>query len=142
MTDEKKLNIIIEETAKFFDLKPEYFNLKTNKREFVEPKQIAQKIAKEMTKYSLRFIGESIGGVDHATVLWSIKQVKNYYDIEKRYKENYDMILLRIKNRIKGYNFEVILKIKAAKYRPKRNKIIIKSLCRKPGMKKSHYATV
>ena len=51
--------------------------IKTRKREVVEARQIAHDTAKNKTSLSLAAIGWQIGRKDHATVLHSLKVVKN-----------------------------------------------------------------
>ena len=50
--------------------------MRTNRRAYVLPRQIAMYIARQVTGASLEEIGREFGGRHHATVLHSIKKVE------------------------------------------------------------------
>jgi chromosomal replication initiation ATPase DnaA len=54
---------------------------KSRKREFVQPRFVAMKLAKEYTKDSLVKIGNYFGGRDHTTTIHAIQTINDYIDI-------------------------------------------------------------
>jgi chromosomal replication initiation ATPase DnaA len=67
----------------------------TKKREIVIARQLAHCIAKKHTKLSLGQIGWSVGEKDHATVLHSIKTVKNLIATDKAYRKTYSDLIIQ-----------------------------------------------
>ena len=102
---------LINNTALYYEINGikrivcEYFNLEqvdidkiTRKREIVQVRQIAHFFAKETSdhfklSWSLADIGKKIGGKNHATVLHSIKTVKNVCDTDRAF--NHKVIAIR-----------------------------------------------
>lgn len=62
-------------------------NLRSRKGENVKARQFAHFIAKEKNMGSLSQIGRNIGNLDHATVLHSIKSVRNIMEFDKEYQK-------------------------------------------------------
>lgn len=90
---------------KIKDVVSAYFNMevddmlqKSRKREIVQARQIAMFLAKHYTKQSLAFIGMSIGGRDHATVLHACKTVDDLMSTDKHYKSCIEEIEEQLKN--------------------------------------------
>lgn len=63
----------------YFNMPIEKLHSDTRKREVVQARQIAMYFSKELTKHSLRIIGEAIGDRDHSTVLHACKVVNDQY---------------------------------------------------------------
>lgn len=78
--------------AYFFNMPVEQMDLKTRKREIVQPRQIAMFFSKHGNKGSLAEIGEEIGNKDHATVLHACKTVNNLYDTDKKFRSWIDKL--------------------------------------------------
>ena len=72
----------------------------TRKREIVEARQMAMKMAKEFTTASLQLIGNEVGGKDHATVLHACKTVDNLCDTDKSYLGRYSEAYIKIGRKI------------------------------------------
>lgn len=74
----------------------EQMKRKVRKREIVQSRQIAMKMLRKHTRYSLAAIAEYFeerGHVfDHATVLHAIKTVSDLNDSDKNYKLRHDFI--------------------------------------------------
>jgi len=95
---------------------------KTRKREIVKARQIAMFFAKLKSKKSLNYIGKSIGGKDHATVLHAIKVVNNlietkdpeFYEIIK--KLSFDFGVYELSDEMKKIQWEIIVKRKKRTY--------------------------
>jgi chromosomal replication initiator protein len=91
------INYIQKTIEEYFGLLPGSIGLDTNRREVVQPRQIAHYFAKLMTKLTLDQIGEKLGERDHATTLWSIKTVNNLIDTNKKYREDIEELDRRLR---------------------------------------------
>lgn len=74
--------------CQYFNMKEEVVNSKSRKQEVVYVRQLAIYLASKHTDASNVQIGRAIGGRNHATVLHSIKQVKNLLDIDERAQQD------------------------------------------------------
>lgn len=74
---ERKISIeaIQRAVAERFGLKPAQLKEKSNRKEIVEPRQIAMYLVKELTTASLPEIGRAFGGKHHTTVIHSIQKI-------------------------------------------------------------------
>lgn len=83
---------VIKEETGFDPLNENY----KRKRDFVQSRQLFVTMMCKYTKRTLSCIGGIIGK-DHATVLHSQKAVQNMIDTDKRFKDLYDRIDLKVK---------------------------------------------
>jgi chromosomal replication initiation ATPase DnaA len=72
---EKIINIVCQ----YFNFPVDLIDNPCRKREIVQVKQIAQFLARALTNESLSHIAETIGGMNHATILSSTKTIRNLY---------------------------------------------------------------
>lgn len=83
--------------CEYFGLKIQDLKARKRTKEIAMPRQIAMYLAKQLTNGSLSDIGKSIGGKDHATVIYACKQIE-----EKRNKdENFNRMIESMINKIK-----------------------------------------
>ncbi len=66
--------------AKHFDVPVDKLADKTRKRQIVIARQLSMYLAKKMTDKSLKAIGETFGGRDHSTVIYSCNAVQDLLD--------------------------------------------------------------
>ena len=71
----------------YFEIPVDRLRSKTRKREVVMARQISMYMAKELTGQSLKSIGESFGGRDHSTVIYSCRAVRDLMDTDSQYRE-------------------------------------------------------
>lgn len=70
---------------------------RTNKLEFVKAREFYYAILRKHTRMSLKQIANSISICqDHATIIHSLHNFDKYYETEKRYKSEFDRVLLLI----------------------------------------------
>jgi len=62
---------------------------RTRQREIVQVRQLYQTMLKENTSLSLTEIGERSGGYDHATILYSVKTIKDLLDVNNKEIKSY-----------------------------------------------------
>ena len=81
--NEKKITaeLIIAETARYFQLSPDDLKGHSRTRAMVQARQISQYLMRTMTPLSLKDIGEAFNGRDHTTVLNGVRNVEN--DVKK-----------------------------------------------------------
>jgi chromosomal replication initiation ATPase DnaA len=79
-----------------YEVFPEDIFVTSRKRELAEPRQMAQAFLKKLTKLTLPEIGKLTGGKDHATVLYSVKKIKELVETDKDVREHF----LNIKNNL------------------------------------------
>jgi chromosomal replication initiator protein len=86
-TEEKtdKANFIINEIGRHYGLSTDYFKIKSRKQDLIKARQIAMYFIRSYTKFSLEGIGK-LFNKDHATVLNAIRNVTNYIETDKIYK--------------------------------------------------------
>ena len=77
MTNEQKLEYILNAVAEEWGVTVAQIKSKSRKREYVEPRQIYCKLAKKFTGMPFAAIGQTLEGRDHTTVLHSIKTKHN-----------------------------------------------------------------
>ncbi len=76
-------------------------DLRTGKRQktIVQARQIAMYLARELTAFSLPEIGDSFGGKDHTTVLYSYEKIKKGIPKDKNLKNKIDQLIKEVKQR-------------------------------------------
>ncbi|MBA7544453.1 Chromosomal replication initiator protein DnaA [subsurface metagenome] len=89
---------IIDIVARQTNITPKQLKSKTNKREVVQPRQLAMYMADEYTTASLKTIGSMIGGKNHVTVIHSLKTVNNLKKTDQEYKGLYYILKEKIEN--------------------------------------------
>lgn len=73
--------------AEHFKLDPEKLGGKTRKRPIVIARHLSMYLAKNMTKNSLKAIGNNFGGRDHSTVIHACKAVEDLMDTDMVFKD-------------------------------------------------------
>lgn len=96
LTKEEILKVICRELEMDFD---EVKNRKTRLREFVYTRHLYSYFCKEYTKDSLSVIGKFLKK-DHSTIIHSINQIKDYYEVDKVIKNDVDKINTILKHKV------------------------------------------
>ncbi len=92
MSKDEILDIIAEECS----IKVSDISSKTRKIEVVNGRFIFCGVMKEYFGYSLKKIGEFVGGRDHTTIIHSIREYKNRYQTEEHYRNMVNNIYNKI----------------------------------------------
>ncbi|MCL4141151.1 UNVERIFIED_CONTAM: hypothetical protein GTU68_046289, partial [Idotea baltica] len=87
ITKEITVNNIQYLVAEYFNVPLDKLQGKTRKRSIVLARQLCMYLAKTMTKQSLKSIGETFGGRDHSTVIYSINAVRDLLDTDNDTKD-------------------------------------------------------
>jgi chromosomal replication initiator protein len=64
----------------------------TRKRNIVLARQLSMYFAKNITNHSLKAIGDSFGGRDHSTVIYSVRAVNDMIDTDAEFKRTVTVI--------------------------------------------------
>jgi len=99
--DEYLASQIIELCARHFKINVEDMLSKCRKREYVAPRQIAAYFIKQHTELSLTTIGKVLGGLDHSSVISSIRVINGLNEVDRKTKED----ILAIANMIMKLDF-------------------------------------
>ncbi|MCI5083557.1 MAG: chromosomal replication initiator protein DnaA [Saprospiraceae bacterium] len=83
--------------ADHFDIIPEKLQGKTRKRSIVIARQLSMYLAKNLTDKSLKAIGETFGGRDHSTVIYSCKTVQDLMETDAIFKDTVTDLEKKIK---------------------------------------------
>jgi chromosomal replication initiator protein len=97
--DEKPVTLeqIQKTVCEYFGIKPQELKARKRTREIAMPRQIAMYLSKRLTQNSLSDIGKSMGGKDHATVIYACKQME-----DRRTKdENFNRMIESLLNKFK-----------------------------------------
>lgn len=93
-------------TQRIKELVEDYFNVdlseKTRKRELVHIRFLYYNLAYHHASdgLSLTAVGKTIGGFDHATVLYGLRQYKNLYEFDKPFRRRFNPFLNEIEEEI------------------------------------------
>jgi len=98
------IDIVITSVCEHYEITMREFMSKSNKREYVLPRQVAHYIlAVKFSKYniSLSTIGKKAGDVDHSTVIYSRRKIENYVDV---YDDVYRVVQFIYNTAVDRYN--------------------------------------
>lgn len=96
------ISSLINEVCRANSVNIHHFALKTRKREIVQARQMLCVILKIYSAMPLSEIGWHCGGVDHATVMHSIKTVANMCQTDKKFRGKMDRSILFASNIIES----------------------------------------
>jgi hypothetical protein len=83
----------------FIPISENAIRTQSRKRELVNVRQICISIIKRVVRLSHATIGQYYGGRDHSTSIHSIYVVNDQIDVDREYREKYNMILKEFKMR-------------------------------------------
>jgi chromosomal replication initiator protein len=91
------VEFIQELVAEHFNVPVEKLHHETRKRNIVIARQLSMYLAKKMTNRSLKAIGETFGGRDHSTVIYSCRAVQDMMDTDLIFKDTVAELEKKIK---------------------------------------------
>ena len=83
---------IKEKISLHYNIRVEVMISKSRKHEIALARQMAMYFSRKLTNNSLKSIGDSFGGRDHATVLHSCQAIENYLDTDKKIKAEFELL--------------------------------------------------
>lgn len=97
LNKEITVDFIQQLVADHFKVSSEKLGGKTRKRQIVIARQLSMYLAKKLTDKSLKTIGETFGGRDHSTVIYSCKTVQDLIDTDVLFKETVEELEKKIR---------------------------------------------
>lgn len=91
------VSFIQELVADHFNVPVERLHQETRKRNIVIARQLSMYLAKQLTNHSLKSIGETFGGRDHSTVIYSCRAVQDMMDTDLLFKDTVSDLEKKIK---------------------------------------------
>ena len=95
--DEVSISDIQNIVCDFYHIKLKDMKGKSRRKEFVEPRQIAIFLARELTDTSLPTLGKEFGGRDHTTIMHSIEKIENLLKTNLQIKSTIEDLRNKIK---------------------------------------------
>jgi len=95
---EISINQIQKAISEYFNIKLSTLLSKKRVKNIVEARQIAIYLSRELTDLSLPAIGDTFGGKDHTTILYSYNKIKDRIKKDNNFKNTIENIILKIKN--------------------------------------------
>ena len=86
-------NLIIKKVADYFDIQPADIAGKCRKKEFVEPRQVAIYLLRDLLDLSYPYIGEKIGKRDHTTAMYAYEKVSR--EINKSHDFSQKVLMIK-----------------------------------------------
>jgi hypothetical protein len=86
--DEYLASQIIDLCARHFEINVEDILSRSRKREYAAPRQLAAYFIKQHTELSLSTIGKCLGGLDHSSVISSIRVINGLNEVDKKTKDD------------------------------------------------------
>ena len=80
------LDLIKKCVADHYEVPIDKLKSQTRKRNIVLARQLSMYFAKNITNHSLKAIGDSFGGRDHSTVIYSVRAVNDMIDTDAEFK--------------------------------------------------------
>lgn len=86
-------NTVVKCVAEFFDINPNDLIGRSRKKEYVEARQIAMYLLREILGLSYPYIGEKLGKRDHTTVIYACEKVEQ--ELNKNMGLNQKIIMIK-----------------------------------------------
>jgi chromosomal replication initiator protein len=92
ITEEQIFDIVGHE----YGLTKEEIISRSRKRECVESRHLMAYIIKRKTRFSLKHIGERLGGRDHTTIIHSVRTFEDLFETDSVFRERSENIFYRV----------------------------------------------
>jgi chromosomal replication initiator protein len=87
---------IFEIVGREYGLTKEEIISRSRKRECVESRHLIAYIIKRKTRFSLKNIGERLGGRDHTTIIHSVRTFEDLFETDSVFRERSENIFYRV----------------------------------------------
>jgi len=107
------VDIIFSAVMNYYEVTEEQMCSKSKKKEYTEPRHIVCSLIYSFTQNNQSIIGERMGGRDHATINHSMKNVVNWYELDKPFRDIVNKIIAYINFESKHtYTFQQVIDVK------------------------------
>lgn len=90
--------VIEDIVVQFYNIDNKDLRSKSKRRQIVEPRQVIMYFANKYTNLSMNKIGQQLGKLNHATVIYSIKKVEDYRTSDPLFRNIFEAINEKIKD--------------------------------------------
>ncbi len=90
------LDDIKKNVAEYYNINIADINSARKLRKIARPRQVAMYLAKKLTKESLMEIGSKFGGKDHATVVYSNRQIEKLCESNEQLRKDVQLLINRL----------------------------------------------
>lgn len=90
--------VIEDIVVQFYNIDNKDLRSKSKRRQIVEPRQVIMYFANKYTNLSMNKIGQQLGKLNHATVIYSIKKVEDYRTSDPLFRNVFEAIKEKIKD--------------------------------------------
>ena len=96
--DDRPLSVenIMKAVAEYYGIRVQDMKARKRNRDIALPRQIAMYIARTLTDVSLAEIGKQMGGKNHATVIYAMKQIKAKREADEQFDRMIETLVQRI----------------------------------------------
>jgi len=84
--------LVVRETCKQLGITPEYIHSKKRDRRRVQARQTVQWVVRYLTEASYPSIAESMGGINHTTIMHSIQKVDQRRRTDPKFRRDLDAL--------------------------------------------------
>jgi D-alanyl-D-alanine carboxypeptidase len=107
------VDIIFSAVMNYYEVTEEQMCSKSKKKDYTEPRHIVCSLIYSFTQNNQSVIGERMGGRDHATINHSMKNVVNWYELDKPFRDIVNKIIAYINFESKHtYTFQQVIDVK------------------------------
>ncbi len=96
LVNKQMVDIIFNAVMNYYEVTEEMICSKSKRKEYTEPRHIVCALIYSFTHNNQAITGQRVGGKDHATVNHSVRNVINWYEIDKAFRDVMNKIIAYI----------------------------------------------
>lgn len=96
LVNKQMVDIIFNAVMNYYEVTEEQICSKSKRKEYTEPRHIVCALIYSFTHNNQAITGQRVGGKDHATVNHSLRNVINWYEIDKAFRDVMNKVIAYI----------------------------------------------
>jgi hypothetical protein len=96
LVNKQMVDIIFNAVMNYYEVTEEMICSKSKRKEYTEPRHIVCALIYSFTHNNQAITGQRVGGKDHATVNHSVRNVINWYEIDKAFRDVMNKVIAYI----------------------------------------------
>lgn len=96
LVNKQMVDIIFNAVMNYYEVTEEQICSKSKRKEYTEPRHIVCALIYSFTHNNQAITGQRVGGKDHATVNHSVRNVINWYEIDKAFRDVMNKVIAYI----------------------------------------------
>ena len=96
LVNKQMVDIIFNAVMNYYEVTEEMICSKSKRKEYTEPRHIVCALIYSFTHNNQAITGQRVGGKDHATVNHSVRNVINWYEIDKSFRDVMNKVIAYI----------------------------------------------